>query len=158
MEAIKLILEYNTFCFNNEFYKQIKGTATGTKFAPIYATLTIGYLQVKLYEKVTEVFGDEFGNYFVTNLKRFLDDCFIPWTKTVLSDLESLHNVLNNLHIDIKVTLQFSNTEQSFLDVLIKNRNGKIETDIYYKDTDSKQYLLFYSCHPRHTKTNIPYN
>ena len=91
----------------------------------------------------------EFRNYFVTNWKRFLDDCFIPWTKTV-SDLESLHNILNNLYIDIKFTLQFSNTEQSFLDVLVKNRDGKIETDIYYKDTDSKQYLLFYLCHPRH--------
>ena len=65
---------------------------------------------------------------------------------------------MNNLHIDIKFILQFSNTEQSFLDVLVKNRDGKIETDIYYKDTDSKQYLLFYSCHPRHTKINIPYN
>ena len=106
----------------------------GTKFASIYATLTIGYLEVKLYEKVTEVFGDEFENYFVTNWKRFLDDCFIPWTKTV-SDLESLYNILNNLHIDIKFTLQFSNTEQSFLDVLVKNRDGKVETDIYYKDT-----------------------
>ena len=74
LEAIKLILENNTFCFYNEFYKQIKGTAMGTKFAPIYATLTFGYLEVKLYEKVTEVFGDEFGNYFVTNWKRFLDD------------------------------------------------------------------------------------
>ena len=157
LEAIKLILENNTFCFNNDFYKQIKGTATGTKFAPIYATLTIGYLEVKLDEKLTEVFGDEFGNYFVTNWKRFLDDCFIPWTKTV-SDLESLHNILNNLHIDIKFTLQFSNTEQSFLDILVKNRDGKIETDIYYKDTESKQYLLFYSCHPIHTKINIPYN
>ena len=55
----------------------------GTKFAPIYATLTIGYLEVKLYEKVTEVSGDEFGNYFVTTWKRFLDDCFILWTETV---------------------------------------------------------------------------
>ena len=40
----------------------------------------------------------------------------------------------------------------------MKTREGKIETDIYYKETDSKQYLLFYSCHPRHTKINIPYN
>ena len=67
LEAIKLILENNRFCLNNKFYKQIKGTAMGTKFAPIYATLTIRYIEVKLYEKVTEIFGDEFGNYFVTN-------------------------------------------------------------------------------------------
>ena len=129
----------------------------GTKFAPVYATLSIGHLEVKLYEKVTEVFGNEFGKYFITSWKRFLDDCFIPWTKSV-RDLETLHNFLNNLHIDINFTLQFSSTEQPFLDVLVKNRDGKIETDIYYKDTDSKQYLLFYSCHPRHTKINIPFN
>ena len=55
----------------------------GTKFAPVYATLSIGHLEVKLYEKVTEVFGNEFGKYFITSWKRFLDDCFIPWTKSV---------------------------------------------------------------------------
>ena len=157
LEAIKLILENNTFCFNNDFYKQIKGTAMGTKFAPVYATLSIGHLEVKLYEKVTEVFGNEFEKYFITSWKRFLDDCFIPWTKSV-RDLETLHNILNNLYIEINFTLQFSSTEQPFLDVLVKNRDGKIETDIYYKDTDSKQYLLFYSCHPTHTKINIPFN
>ena len=129
----------------------------GTKFAPVYATLTFRYLEVKLYVKVIEVFGDEFGKYFITDWKRFLDGCFIPWTKPA-SDLETLHNILNNLHIDMKLTLHFCNTEQSFLDVLVKNRGGEIETDLYYKDTDSKQYLLFYSCHPRHTKINIPYN
>ena len=103
----------------------------GTKFAPVYATLTIGYLEIKLYKKVTEVFGNEFGQNFQTNWKRFLDDCFVPWTKSV-HELERLHSILNNLHTDIKFTLQYSNTEQSFLDVLVKNLNGKIETDIYF--------------------------
>ena len=37
-------------------------------------------------------------------------------------------------------------------------KQGKIvTTDIYFKDTDSKQYLDFKSCHPKHTKTNIPF-
>ena len=49
LEAIKFILENNTFCFNNNFYRQVKGTAMGTKFAPVYATLTIGNLEIKLY-------------------------------------------------------------------------------------------------------------
>ena len=55
LEAIKFIFENNTFSFNSNFYKQTKGTAMGTKFAPVYATLTIGYLEVKLYEKVTDI-------------------------------------------------------------------------------------------------------
>ena len=73
-------------------------------------------------------------------------------------DLETLHTILNTLHEDIRFTMQYINKEQPFLDVLVRNNEGKIETDIFYKDTDSKQYLLFYSCHPRHTKMNIPFN
>ena len=76
----------------------------------------------------------------------------------VRTRLKTLHEILNNLHNDISFTMQFSNVEQSFLDVLVQNKKGHIETDIFYKNTDSRQYLLFYSCHPRHTKFNIPYN
>ena len=32
------------------------------------------------------------------------------------------------------------------------------ETDILYKPTDSKLYLLFYSGHPKHIKTSIPFS
>ena len=101
--------------------------------------------------------GNTFGDSFTSNWKRFLDNCVIPWTKSS-SDLEILHSILIDLHKDISFTLQFNNQEQAFLDVLVKNREGKIETDIYHKETDSKQYLLFYSCCRRHTKINIPYN
>ena len=65
---------------------------------------------------------------------------------------------MNNLHKDINFTLEYGFIEQHFLDVMVRNKAGKIETDIYYKETDSKQYLLFSSCHPRHSKINIPYN
>lgn len=41
---------------------------------------------------------------------------------------------------------------------MVINKDGKIETDIFYKPTDSKQYLLYTSCHPKHTKNSIPYN
>ena len=44
LDGIKFILENNTFSFNQAHYKQVKGTAMGTKVAPVYATLTIGYL------------------------------------------------------------------------------------------------------------------
>ena len=107
--------------------------------------------------KKIDTFDSEFANHFIKCWKRFLDDCFVPWPKSD-HDLKTLHNILNNLHQDINFTLNYSNKEIPFLDVLVKNQNGKIETDIFYKETDSRQYLLFYSCHHRHTKVNIPYN
>ncbi len=103
LDGIKLILENNTFYFNGAFYRQIKGTAMGTKFAPIYATLAIAYLEERLYIDIKTHFGDTFGNYFEKYWKRFLDDCFIPWTRPV-TDLTILHDVLNNLHTDINFT------------------------------------------------------
>ena len=39
-----------------------------------------------------------------------------------------------------------------------KTKENIIVTDIFYKKTDTHQYLHFGSCHPRHTKTNIPFN
>lgn len=40
---------------------------------------------------------------------------------------------------------------------MVKKRGCHIETDIFYKSTDTHQYLDFRSCHPSHTKRNIPY-
>ena len=45
-----------------------------------------------------------------------------------------------------------------FLDVLVIKNDTLISTDIFFKITDSKQYLNFKSCHPKHTKTNIPFS
>ena len=52
LEGIELILKNNSLYFYGSFYRQIKGTAMGTKFAPIHATLAIAYLEEKLYKKV----------------------------------------------------------------------------------------------------------
>jgi hypothetical protein len=41
---------------------------------------------------------------------------------------------------------------------LITHHGQKLSTVIYYKPTDTHQYLHFASCHPRHTKRVIPYN
>ena len=44
------------------------------------------------------------------------------------------------------------------LDILIKKDNNVLVTDLYYKTTDTHQYLYYTSNHPRHTKNNIHYN
>ena len=33
-----------------------------------------------------------------------------------------------------------------------------ILTDIFFKITDKKQYINFSSCHPKHTKVNVPFS
>ena len=157
LRRYRVYIKNNAFCFNEKNYRQTKGTAMGTKFAPVYATLVIGYLKEKIYKQIHEKYGSQYAEEFIHNWKRFLDDCFIPWTKSK-SDLLELNNLLNNLYQNMKFTMEYSNVQQPFLDVLVKRENTKIETDIYYKPTDSKQYLLFNSLHPKHTKTSIPFS
>jgi hypothetical protein len=43
--------------FDAIVYKQKLGIAIGTKVAPIYATLMLGYLEEKLYSTVKEKIG-----------------------------------------------------------------------------------------------------
>ena len=46
-----------------------------------------------------------------------------------------------------------------FLDItIILYQSGKIDTDIFYKNTNNHDYLNYENHHPNHTKRNIPYN
>ena len=129
----------------------------GTKFAPICATLVLGYLEETLYRKVEIVFDLNFKTYIEENFKRFLDDCSILFRKSD-EDLTKLPELINTLHPSLNFTMDKSIIKLSFLDTMVINKNGEVQTDIIYKPTDSKQYLLYTSCHPKHTRNSIPYN
>ena len=157
IEGVRFILDNNFFNFNNTHYKQIKGTAMGTKVAPTYATLVLGFFEIMLYEKIEQEFGIQFRQYIKNNWKRFLDDCFILWTKNE-ENLAKFHAILNSINLDLSFTIEQNKEKIPFLDVLVELKEGKLSTDIFYKPTDTKQYLTYKSCHPKHTKNNIPYN
>ncbi len=158
LEGLKLILENNTFCFGSRHFRQTSGTAIGTKMAPIYATLVLGYLELKLYAQFEQMFGPEGKEYIVKNFKRFLDDVFCLWDNDKFDDVTILFNMINDLDPNIKFTIEKNNSQIAFLDILVKKSGNSLNTDVYYKSTDSKSYLDFNSCHPRNTKTNVPYN
>ena len=40
----------------------------------------------------------------------------------------------------------------------MKKTCTSIDTDIYFKPTDSQKILIFDSCHPKHIKLSIPYS
>ena len=68
----------------------------GSKFAPIYETLVLAYLEVKMYEESEEYFDSDFRKYIETNFKRFLDDCFLIFTQTE-EQLMKFFNLPNSL-------------------------------------------------------------
>ena len=52
IELTELVLKNNIFEFSDKTYKQIRGTAIGTKFAPPYAVLFMAALEEKILSKV----------------------------------------------------------------------------------------------------------
>ena len=50
-DLIRMILTMNNFCFNDNHYLQIHGTAMGTRMAPSFANLFLGYFEANALEK-----------------------------------------------------------------------------------------------------------
>ena len=63
LEVIEFVLENKYFCFSDTYFLQIKGTAMGTKFAHVYASLIFAYLKEKLYVQLEKEFDSEFRQY-----------------------------------------------------------------------------------------------
>ena len=80
--------------------------------APTYATLALGYLEEMLYHRISEKLGEEYHEFIKMNWKRYLDDCFIIWSKEE-SNFNIVYNILNTVDPDIKFTMErkfFRNT------------------------------------------------
>ena len=143
------------------------GTAMGTVMAPPYACLSIGYLEETRLKPVIlpRYFSREDCELILELFIRYIDDGFITWPKRL--NLQHFVDALNSLHPSIKFTIKKGTNGvinglrvqiHNFLDVLLLlHVTGKIETDVYYKPTNSHDYLPYDSHHPEHTKKNIVY-
>lgn len=156
IEALHLILENNLCHFDGQYFSQKDGIFTGTPVAVPYSILTLAYLEVKLLSKLREKYAPDIVEFIWKNYKRFLDDGFIPWMKH-FGPVEVFIDLLNQLNPKIKFVFQKNEEEISFLNVLVYKGENSLMTDIFYKETDSKDYLPFNSCHEHHTKINIPF-
>ena len=119
----------------------------GTKMAPSYANLFMGVLEQQML-----------ASYKHKPLLycRYIDDIFIIWTDGEDSLNDFLTHCNNqNKHIQFEQTI--SSRSIPFLDVSVTLECGKLTTDLYTKSTDKHQCLHHTSCHPKHTKTSLPY-
>ena len=96
IEALTLVLSNANFQFNGKFYHLKQGTVTGTTVSPTYATLTMAYLELSLYQKVKSKYGETIERYVRTNWKRFLDDGHILWKKS-FGPVQEFVDILNSL-------------------------------------------------------------
>ena len=153
LNALSIILQFDYFMFNDFYIKQIKGFAMGTKAAVNCANLTVGYLEVTMFDMLPTIYPNDFVDFIIRNYFRFLDDIFNLWLEDF--DITLFHSVFDELDPDLKFIFSALNAEQNFLDINFKIVDKNLLIDIYYKPTDSHNYLNYGSCHPQHTRDNI---
>ena len=128
----------------------------GSHKSPPYASLAVGYIEKVTYDMCQSAKGIDYADYVKKMLKRFLDIVFMKWKKS-LGDFRDFFDILNNVDAKIEFTMELG-AKIPFLDVCFELKENVMETDIYYKPTDTHNYVQFGSFHPRKTLTNIPYS
>ena len=148
IKLLEFVLTKNNFQFDGQHYLQILGTCMGTRVAPSFAINFMGWFE--------ETFAYTYHTQPLIWL-RYIDDIILIWTKS-RPELDEFIQHLNTRLPSIKFTAEVSQEEVSFLDTRVEIIDGKIVTDLYSKPTDSHNYLLYNSAHPRSCRDSIPYS
>ena len=82
-----------------------------------------------------------------------MDDVIHKWLKRF--DIHEFGRLLNGLDEDLEFLMDGLAAHVNFLDLNITIVNGKLVYDMYYKPTNSFNFLKYTSSHPKHTKDNI---
>ena len=107
----EIVLKHNYFEFGQDVYQQILGTAIGTKFTPPYAKIFMAGLEEEIFK------NSKFTPFLWL---RYLDDIFCLWTE-VVDKLKGFFSYLNEFHPSIKFTVEYSENQINFLDVVVTN-------------------------------------
>ena len=150
IKFLYFILTLNNFVFNGTHYIQKKGCAMGTICAPSYANIYMGKFESKyIYPNI---------NLKTSFYCRYIDDIFFLWNDTE-ENLIHFASKLNKEHPSIKFDWKHSKNNINFLDTVIyKDKNNKLQTKLYTKPTDKRNFLHYKSAHPKSLKDNIPYS
>ena len=70
VELAEIVLKNNIFEFDEKTFRQVHGTAVGTRFAPLYAILFMADLE----EKIVSAFKKKPVIWW-----RYIDDIFFNW-------------------------------------------------------------------------------
>eukprot|EP00061_Rhincodon_typus_P017503 g46216.t1 len=133
----ELVLTLTNFSFKSSHFLQTKEMAMGTCMGPSYACLFTGYVEQSLFHCYTGTIPQL--------LLRYIDDC-IDAASYSHEELEQSINF--TFHPNLNFTWAISDTSLPFQDLSVSISGDRLETDIYFKLTDSHSYLDYTSSHP----------
>ena len=102
-----MIYRYCNVLINNLSLKAcrlVKGTAMGTKFAPVGSNVVVAYEEIKMFALLPQLNQQNFVQFFIRNFFWILDNVFHRWLENF--DSEPFYNMINNLKLALKFTFE----------------------------------------------------
>ena len=129
------------FTFNDKIYKQTDGVSMGSRLGSLLANVFMTELEKDIIQKLID---KKFIKFYI----RYVDDTLLLVKD---DDIDPILKELNSYNKNIKFTVdRFINEDTHFLNIKIHQNN----TDIYYKDTHTGQYINYRSQTPWKLKTS----
>ena len=145
-ELLQICTQKSIFCFDGKYYEQVDGVSMGCRLGPTFANAFMNKLEINNFTKLKSL--------GVILYKRYVDDTFV-----ILKSRDNAHSVLdflNTLHPNIKFTTEMEkNGRLPFLDVLVKRKGDRLETEMYRKPTFTGVYLNWDSLTSRKYKIGL---
>lgn len=142
----RFVMTNNYFYLDGSYYKQIRGGAMGSPL-----TLTIANTYMYFVEQPIVKWANRTNSLYY----RYIDDLFIL-SNIHVDILKGLVNFWNKLDSNIKLSENIGPIAE-YLDVRLRNDNGKLVTEVFHKPSYEPYFLPYTSVHARHIKKNIPY-
>ena len=137
-ELLLLCTQGVPFTFNDDIYMQVDGVMMGSPLGALFANIYMCELENTIIPQLESS---------MKNWTRYVDDTF-AFVKP--GEENNILEILNSYHPSIKFTYDMEqNSSIPFLDVLIKKApDGKIQTSVYRKTTNTDIYMNWMSHAP----------
>ena len=133
------------FSFNNDYYKQLFGLPMGS---PLSGALACLYLEILEAGPIKEILPKN------CTYLRYIDDTLVICPKRTKTN--DLLNKLNNIDQNIQFTFEEEeNCTLPFLDILIHNKDAKLQFSVFRKKTNKNDLLNYYSDHDTQIKRGM---
>ena len=149
VDGLKICLHNNNSIFSSTNLLQTNGTATGAPNSCSYADLAVSPIDDQVFKAMESSYSE------LRYYGRYRDDCLAIWDGS-RQRLQSFFSFLNSLNKDLQYTMEIGGTQLCFLDVKLSIMNGRLETTVYSKPTNSHLYLHSSSCHSKSSIKGIP--
>ena len=111
----------------------------GIKFAAAGSNLVVAYKEIKMFALLPQLYPQDFVDFLIHNYFQFLDDVVHKWQENF--DIEPFYNMINNLDIDLKSIFENHSKSLNFFGINLQIVESNLVFDIYYKPTNSFDYL-----------------